>query len=101
MFKFIAENQDELKTEFISWVGDNSAHNIWDNTEFEVANDTNRISIYLKEALGPNSTIDIFPSLGNHDTWPVNVMDFSLPETNFPIYIVHPIWTDKNWLSEE
>ena len=32
MFDFIAENQDELKTDFITWTGDNSAHNIWDNT---------------------------------------------------------------------
>lgn len=32
MFEFVANNQDELKTDFIIWTGDNSAHNVWDNT---------------------------------------------------------------------
>jgi hypothetical protein len=36
MWKFIGENQDSLKTDFITWVGDNSAHNVWDNTNEEV-----------------------------------------------------------------
>lgn len=36
MFEFIANNQDTLKTSFITWVGDNSAHNVWDNTNEEV-----------------------------------------------------------------
>jgi 2'-5' RNA ligase len=29
MFDFIAENQDILKTDFITWTGDNSAHDTW------------------------------------------------------------------------
>jgi len=33
MFDFIASNQDTLKTDFITWTGDNSAHNVWDNTD--------------------------------------------------------------------
>jgi len=36
MFDFIGENQDTLKTDFITWTGDNSAHNVWDNTNEEI-----------------------------------------------------------------
>ena len=73
MFKYIGENQDTLKTEFITWAGDNSAHNIWDNSDEEVTKYTLSITDYLKKALGPDSKVEVYPVLGNHDTWPVNV----------------------------
>lgn len=40
MFEFINKNQDTLKTDFITWTGDNSAHNVWDNTNEEITNYT-------------------------------------------------------------
>ena len=40
MFNFIADNQDELKTDFITWAGDNSGHNVWDNTNDEITKNT-------------------------------------------------------------
>lgn len=101
MFDFIAANQGELKTAFITWVGDNSAHNVWDNTNEEVADYTNNITLTLKEALGPDSGIHVFPSLGNHDTWPVNVQDFSTPDSNWPINHIKGNWSGGTWLSEE
>ena len=73
MFDFIAENQDQLKTDFITWTGDNSAHNIWDNTQEEITQYTMNITNTLKESLGADSKIEIYPIQGNHDTWPVNV----------------------------
>jgi hypothetical protein len=36
MFDFIVENQSELKTDFVTWTGDNSAHNTWNNTKEEI-----------------------------------------------------------------
>lgn len=36
MFEFIANNQEELQTDFITWTGDNSAHNTWNNSNEEV-----------------------------------------------------------------
>lgn len=57
MFDFIGSNQDTLKTDFITWVGDNSGHNVWDNTQEEITNYTTNITQSLKDALGPNSTI--------------------------------------------
>ena len=52
------------------------------------------------DSLGPESDIAVFPSLGNHDVWPVNVEDFSSPGTNYAVNHVRPAWTGKNWLSE-
>jgi hypothetical protein len=57
MFEFIAKNQDTLKTSFITWVGDNSAHNVWDNTDEEVYDYTLNITNTLNEALGKDTKI--------------------------------------------
>lgn len=101
MFDFIAANQDEFKTQFITWVGDNSAHNVWSNTNPEVVDYTVNITKTLVDSLGPDSNIAIYPSLGNHDTWPVNVEDFSGPNTNYAVNHVRPAWTGKNLLSDD
>jgi sphingomyelin phosphodiesterase len=61
MFDFIAQNQDELKTDFITWTGDNSAHNIWDNTQEEITEYTTNITNTLKESLGVDSKIQVYP----------------------------------------
>ena len=100
MFEFIGSNQDTLKTDFITWTGDNSAHNVWDNTNEEVTKYSADISNMLNKALGADSKIPIYPSMGNHDTWPVNVQDFSTPNSNYPINHLVPVWTSPNWLSE-
>lgn len=44
MFDFIGKNQEQLKIDFITWVGDNSAHNVWDNTNEEVTDYTVNIT---------------------------------------------------------
>ena len=61
MFDFIGLNQEELKTDFIVWTGDNSAHNIWDNTQEEITRYTVNITNTLKESLGAESKIQVYP----------------------------------------
>ena len=99
MFEFIGSLQQDL--DFVTWVGDNSAHNVWDNTNEEVTEYTNIITQMLKEAMGEDTKVQFYPSLGNHDTWPVNVQDFSTPNANYPINHIKGNWTAKNWLSSE
>lgn len=101
MFDFIGNNQDTLKTDFITWVGDNSGHNVWDNTNEEITEYTINITQALKDSLGTNSSIQVFPIQGNHDTWPVNVQDFSAPNQNWAINHFKDSWNDKNWLSAD
>ena len=57
MFDFIGANQDTLKTKFITWVGDDSAHNVWDNTNEEVEHYMEAITSDLKASLGTDSDI--------------------------------------------
>jgi len=45
--------------------------------------------------------IDVFPIQGNHDTWPVNVQDFSAPNINYAINHYAGAWTADNWLSAD
>jgi len=101
MFEYIRDNQDTLKTEFITWAGDNSGHNVWDNSNEEVLDYTVNITKTLTEVLGSDSKIPIYPTMGNHDTWPVNVEDFSKPENNYAINGIKPLWTQSTFLTAE
>lgn len=42
----------------------------------------NTVTEALKKALGENSTIEIYPALGNHDLFPLDEVDMSSPSTN-------------------
>mmetsp|Transcript_33587 Transcript_33587/g.24240 ORF Transcript_33587/g.24240 Transcript_33587/m.24240 type:complete len:384 (-) Transcript_33587:78-1229(-) len=80
------------------WTGDNSAHNVWSNTAEEVTNYTINITESVKEIFGDESIV-VYPTQGNHDTWPVNVEDFSLPNINYPINTFKSHWA--GWLDDE
>jgi predicted MPP superfamily phosphohydrolase len=101
MFDFIAHEQKQIGIDFITWTGDNTAHDIWEQNDQLNTQSTANLTQTLKDSLGPDSTIDIFPALGNHDVWPVNVQDFTHPNSNYPINHIAQEWTDKNWLTEE
>jgi len=101
MFDFIGRNATpHLDIDFITWVGDNSAHDVWMNTPDEVTEYTRNISLTLKAALG-NSLVQVFPVTGNHDTWPVNVEDFSKANANYEINHFKDAWRGQFWLSDD
>lgn len=60
--------RDNLDIDMLFWTGDNSPHNIWYNTEPEVAGYVITVSQMLKDTLG-DKNIAFFPIHGNHDTW--------------------------------
>ena len=62
-----------MKTDFITWVGDNPAHNIWEVTQEDVNFVNLNLTLSLKEALGPDSEIEIYPLLANHDIYPLDL----------------------------
>ena len=63
--------KDEVKPDIMFWTGDNSPHDTWANTEEQVKNYTTQITDMIKKTFA-DSSIKVYPSLGNHDTWPVN-----------------------------
>ena len=100
MLDFIGKNlTTELGIDFITWHGDNSAHDVWMNTHEEVTRYTKNISTVLKNALA-NTTIPVFPVTGNHDTWPVNVQDFSSQNSNYEINQLKDAWRGTFWLND-
>jgi len=89
-----------LKINFITWTGDNSAHNVWNNTNEEVYQYTSAITKDLNDALG-KMPIQVYPSLGNHDVWPVNVEDFSASDSNYQINHLKSDWADPHWMTKD
>ena len=54
------------------WTGDNSAHNVWSNTNEEVTEYTIAITEEIK-AYFVDTDITVMAVQGNHDTWPVDI----------------------------
>ena len=62
---------NEVKPDVIFWTGDNSSHNIWDNTLEEVTHYTELVTNVIKDAT-KGTDITVLPIHGNHDCWPVD-----------------------------
>lgn len=80
------------------WTGDNSPHNVWSNSNEEVAASTINITLAIKKAFA-STNITVCPIQGNHDTWPVNVENFQTPNSNIPINTFSDHWAE--WLEPE
>ena len=52
----------------------------------------------IKDAI-KDTDITVIPIQGNHDTWPVNIQDFSKPNSNYSINQYKEMWSD--WLDQE
>ena len=92
MFDFIAKNIKEWKIDFITWVGDNGVHNVYDYSQEEVAGITRNITRELQHSLKDYPELEFFPTIGNHDTWPVNVQDFSKPNNIWTVNHFKETW---------
>ena len=95
MLNFIT---DELKPDIVFWTGDNTAHNVWDNTADETAIYTITVTNMMKQAF-KNSNITVLPIQGNHDTWVEEMQDFDAPGINYEINQFMEYWDE--WLDEE
>lgn len=97
-FESLMENVVNVqKPDILFWTGDNSPHNIWDNTMEEVTDYTKSVTDIIKNAI-KDSDITVIPIHGNHDTWPVDEQDFSTPNSNYPINHIKEYWSD--WLGD-
>ena len=95
MLQDIVQNRE---IDSIFWTGDNSAHNVWSNSNQEVIDYTLLITNEIKAAFA-GKDVPVYPSTGNHDTWPVNVEDFSAPGINIPINGIVNYWAE--WIGED
>ena len=66
-----AVHSAEIAPDMIIWTGDNSSHNIWNNSDEEVTRYTEMVTNMIKDAV-KDTDITVLPIHGNHDTWPVD-----------------------------
>lgn len=69
--KSILKSSSELKPDFIIWTGDNAPHDVWEITKETPIISTNIVSNILKETF----KCEIFPSIGNHEGFPVDMLN--------------------------
>ena len=73
-----------MQPDVIFWTGDNSSHNTWNNSLEEITHYSEVVTNMIKDAI-KDTDITVIPIQGNHDTWPVNIQDFSKPNSNYSI----------------
>ena len=61
-----------MDLDLILWTGDNTPHDIWKQTQDYNLNYT----MLLSEKLKASTKTKIIATMGNHESWPVNVYDF-------------------------
>jgi predicted MPP superfamily phosphohydrolase len=67
----LAYVRDVVKPDIVIWTGDSVPHNIWGNSDEEVVEMVYKVSDLVYQYLG--STAKIYPVLGNHDIYPLNI----------------------------
>ena len=87
------------KPDFLFWTGDNSPHDTWKNTQDAVTNASKTITEMIKNTLTNENNIQVFPTLGNHDTWPVDMENFSKANSIEPITELEDPWAE--WIGED
>lgn len=71
-FDLFLEQVNKQKPDLIIWTGDNTAHDIWAQSQSYNINFTTVLTNKLKNAT--NTTV--IPAMGNHESYPVNVYDY-------------------------
>lgn len=74
-FDLFLEELKKMSLNFIIWTGDNTAHDIWAQSQSYNINFTTILTSKIRKAT--NATV--IPAMGNHESYPVNVYDY---ETN-------------------
>ncbi len=90
--------KEEVQPDFMVWTGDNSRSNTWANTLDEVIDYTVNITETIK-SLGLDKVTTMYPIEGNHDTFPVNVEDFTHEGDDEAINAFKSHW--EEWLDAE
>lgn len=72
--------RDVVKPDVIIWTGDSISHDFWEHTHEEVIRKITVISDLVFQYLNKTSTI--YPVMGNHDVFPLNMQSFDEASKN-------------------
>ena len=86
-FEFLTTLSDDEKPDLILWTGDNTPHDVWEQSVEQNAFYTVKVTEFLEKHL-PN--IPVISALGNHEFFPVNVM--KIHETDPTISSLANVW---------
>lgn len=90
MFEYISK---EVKPDVVLWGGDSIPHNVDSLTLQTNVDIMKNITKDVKEGL---AGIKIYPAIGNHDTYPQDIIQMAIPRQNEAINEWAPKW--KEWL---
>lgn len=90
--------RDVVKPDIMFWTGDNSPHDTYANTSDQVTDYTLKITEMIKNTF-KDAPIAVYPTQGNHDTWPVNVENFANPNSNNNINAFKDSWVE--WIGQD
>lgn len=93
-FTKFAENH--LDIDFMLWTGDNMAHDVWHQNTTRNLNSSVLLTETIKRYL---KNIPVFPIIGNHEPFPVNVYDFHNGKNQLLIDGLADVWQD--WLGAD
>lgn len=86
MFEYIS---NEIKPQAILWGGDSIPHNV-DTLEFN--NNVDIMKSITKDVQQGLSNFRVFPTIGNHDTYPQDIIKMRIPRSNAAINEWMPTW---------
>lgn len=93
-FQLFINEAKKLNLDAIIWTGDNTPHDIWQQSQSYNLNYTTILSEKLKEL-----NVPIIPAMGNHESYPVNVYDYHSDREQMLNEGLAQAW--KQWLSPE
>lgn len=71
--------KNEIKPDAVLWGGDSIGHNLDSLTPDQVTNDLTKTTNKIKTAF---SSVRVYPTIGNHDSYPMNIISRSKPHDN-------------------
>ena len=71
-FQLFLKEVAEHKPDLIIWTGDNTPHDIWQQTQSYNLNFT----VMLSELMKKSTNARVIGAMGNHESFPVNVYDY-------------------------
>jgi sphingomyelin phosphodiesterase len=91
--QFINFVNKEFKIDFAFWTGDNTSHDIWAQT-YEKNIENSKVVTDMFRDKEKGFKFPIFPVIGNHESYPVNVYDFLSSRENKFNEFFNTLWHD-------
>lgn len=94
-FQLFLQELEQMKLDLIIWTGDNTPHDIWQQSQTYNLNFT----LLLSERLKKHTKTRVVPAMGNHESYPVNIYDYHSDREAMLNGGLASAW--KDWLDDQ